>query len=321
MAILDFKEIPEAHKANGLQDSFELFARDFLAFMGYEILSDPDRGADGGKDLLVQETRTGVGGSTRIKWLVSCKHKAHSGNSVTPTDEANIRDRVEANDCQGFIGFYSTIASTGLSGNLDGMKGKFEVQVFDREKIEGKILNSTKGLEVANRYFPKSIEEWRTENPKPAQIFAESSSLKCKVCEKELLEQEDNGIIQIWQRIRSDYESEPERIEFVFWTCRGHCDDVLRHYIHDKHPKVIDGWEDISDVMMPTIFIKWVMSIINKQHRGTLYSDEAFKELKQFLLQIFPYAARHLTTKEKERIDSLGMIPAFMGGLDYGTNH
>src|SRR5690606_14917270 len=111
---------------------------------------------------------------------------------------------------------------------------------------------STKGLEVANRYFPKSIEEWRTENPKPAAIFAETSSLKCRVCEKELLEQEDNGIIQIWQRIRSDYESEPERIEFVFWTCRGHCDDVLRHYIHQKHPRVIDGWEDISDVMMPT---------------------------------------------------------------------
>lgn len=320
MAILDFKEIPEAHKANGLQDAFELFARDFLAFMGYEILSDPDRGADGGKDLLVQETRTGVGGSTQVKWLVSCKHKAHSGSSVKPTDETNIRDRVEANGCQGFIGFYSTIASTGLSGNLDGMKGKFEVQVFDREKIEGKILNSTKGLEVANRYFPKSIEEWRTENPKPAQIFAEGSSLKCRVCEKELLEQEDNGIIQIWQKIRSDYESEPEHIEFVFWTCRGHCDDVLRHYIHDKHPKVIDGWEDISDVMMPTIFIKWVMSIMNKQRRGTLYSDEAFQELKQFLLQIFPYVARHLTTKEKSRIDSLGMIPAFMGGLDYGTN-
>lgn len=31
MPILDFKEIPEAHKATGLQDTFELFARDFLS--------------------------------------------------------------------------------------------------------------------------------------------------------------------------------------------------------------------------------------------------------------------------------------------------
>lgn len=30
MPVLDFKEIPEAHKATGLQDTFELFSRDFL---------------------------------------------------------------------------------------------------------------------------------------------------------------------------------------------------------------------------------------------------------------------------------------------------
>ena len=45
--ILDFKEIPEANRGTGLQDTFELFARDFLAFMGFRIVQDPDRGADG----------------------------------------------------------------------------------------------------------------------------------------------------------------------------------------------------------------------------------------------------------------------------------
>ena len=115
LAILDFKEIPEAHKASGLQDTFELFARDFLDFMGYRLIADPDRGTDGGVDLLVEEKRSGVGGETIIRWLVSCKHKAFSGGAVSPTDDANIRDRVEANECQGFIGFYSTLASSGLS--------------------------------------------------------------------------------------------------------------------------------------------------------------------------------------------------------------
>ncbi|TCN75720.1 restriction endonuclease [Shewanella fodinae] len=96
MTVLDFKEIPEAHIATGEQDTFELFARDFLDFIGYKIITNPDRGADGGVDLIVEESRTGVGGETIIRWLVSCKHKAHSGKSVTPTDDANIRDRVEA---------------------------------------------------------------------------------------------------------------------------------------------------------------------------------------------------------------------------------
>ena len=44
MPILNFKEIPEAHIATGMQDTFELFARDFLSFMGYKIVTDPDRG-------------------------------------------------------------------------------------------------------------------------------------------------------------------------------------------------------------------------------------------------------------------------------------
>lgn len=75
MAVLDFKEIPEAHVANGLQDTFELFAREFLEFMGFKIISIPDRGADGGVDLIVEEHRHGIGGVTIVRWLVSCKHK------------------------------------------------------------------------------------------------------------------------------------------------------------------------------------------------------------------------------------------------------
>ncbi|MCE5312327.1 MAG: restriction endonuclease [Nitrospiraceae bacterium] len=317
MPVLDFKEISEAHKGTGLQDTFELFARDFLSFIGYKILSDPDRGADGGIDLLVEERRTGVGGETLVKWLVSCKHKAHSGNSVSPKDDANIRDRVEANGCQGFIGFYSTLASSSLYTNLEGMKGKFESQIFDREKIEAKLIHSAKGLMIAERYFPQSLEGWKTENPQPAKLFVEKPSLKCKVCNKELLEQVDPGVIQLWSRMRKDYENEPEHFEYVSWTCRGHCDDVLTRYIRGQNKNLIDGWEDISDVMMPTIFIKWIMSIMNKQMSGVGYSDEAFKNLKEFLLQVFPYVSRHLTEKEKEIVKSRIKIPSYLGGLSY----
>ena len=110
MPILNFKEIPEAHIASGEQEAFEFFARDFFEYLGYQILSEPNRGADGEKDLVVREMRIGGGGETSIKWLVSWKHKAHSGSSVSPTkDESNIRDRVEIAQCTGFIGFYSTL--------------------------------------------------------------------------------------------------------------------------------------------------------------------------------------------------------------------
>ena len=317
MAVLDFKEIPEAHIATGEQDTFELFARDFLEFIGYKIITDPDRGADGGVDLIVEESRTGVGGETIIRWLVSCKHKAHSGKSVTPTDDANIRDRVEANNCNGFIAFYSTLPSSGLSGNLEGMREKAEFQIYDYKKIEAQLVHSSKGIEIAERYFPKSIDVWKTNNPEPAKIFVEPPSLKCKVCEKELFEQDDQGVITLWSKMRSDYVNEKEHFEGVYWTCRGRCDDALSHTIRASHDDLIDGWEDISDVMMPTIYIKWVMSITNQLRDGVTYSDEAFENLKSFMIAIFPYISRNLTNKEKERVKSLGMIPSYLGGLGY----
>jgi len=318
MPVLDFKEIPEAHKATGLQDTFELFSRDFLAFLGYKIISDPDRGADGGVDIIAEEKRTGVGGETIIRWLVSCKHKAHSGSSVSPGDDTNITDRVMSNNCQGFIGFYSTLASAGLSGILDGLKERIEFQVFDKEKIERELLHSSRGLEIAERYFPKSLSEWKTENPKPAKIFANKPSLKCKVCKKELLSQKDKGIISLWERIPTGYEKEPEYFERIFWTCRGNCDRILRQYVREQsNNSLIDGWEDIADVMMPTVFIKWVMSIMNELRSGTLYSDEAFEELKTFMLNVYPFACRHLTEKEKERVELLMMIPSYFGGMNY----
>lgn len=57
--LLDFKEIPQANTGSGLQDTFELFTRDFLQYLGYRILENPNRGADGKKDMIVEEVFKG----------------------------------------------------------------------------------------------------------------------------------------------------------------------------------------------------------------------------------------------------------------------
>lgn len=90
MPALDFKEIAPA-SAGPSRDQFELFAREFLEFMGFTTIVGPDRGADGGRDLVIEDTRSGIVGETRVRWLVSCKHKAHTGASVTSDDEQDIR--------------------------------------------------------------------------------------------------------------------------------------------------------------------------------------------------------------------------------------
>lgn len=317
MPILDFKEIPEAHISSGLQDTFELFARDFLEFMGYKIISNPDRGADGGKDLIVNETRTGVGGETDLPENAWCLQLTNHFIFVSPQVEANIRDRVETHNCQGFIGFYSTIASTGLSTNLEGQKEKFESQVFDKEEIEKRLLSSSKGIHISKRYFPISIQKWQTENPKPAKLFVEDPSLKCMICGKELLTTNYSNLIAIWQKIDSNGK---KYIKEITWSCKGHCDHQMEYKFRKNDPnyEYIDSWEDISDVMIPTTFLRWVMSTLNEHRNGVTYSDEAFENLKHFLIQIFPHVSRHLTENEKERLSSLSIIPSYLGG--YGDN-
>ena len=170
MPSLDFKEIAsaKADKENpGEQDTFELFAREVLELVGYHIVSSPDRGPDDGKDLIVEERRSGVGGETVIRWLVSCKHKAFSGGSVTPTDETNINDRLATNSCTGFLGFYSTLPSSGLGNIISAIS---ESQVYDRERIEGFLLASAEGLQIVRRFFPASYENWNSSPNRAADL-------------------------------------------------------------------------------------------------------------------------------------------------------
>lgn len=314
MSLLDFKEIPEAHKATGQQDKFELFARDFFEHLGYKVLRGPSRGADGGCDLILEETRSGVGGTTLVKWLVSCKHKAHSGASVSKTDEAEVRDSVESNGCQGFIGFYSTLPSSGLLEKVQAI-ASIDKQFYDYSRIEKSLLTSQKGRELAKRYFPVSYSKWANENPAKAQIFSDTSGLKCLYCNADITEG-DKGIVVSWQKYKDQEEGLPEKhIKYFYWCCKGECDHALKPA--HSNPGYIDKWEDIHDLRIPLMYIRCVMATLNQQHTGHVYSEQAFEAIKEMLLELFPYVARNLTECEIERVKDLGAIPAFLGGLGY----
>jgi hypothetical protein len=159
MPALDFTEIATAHAGNE-RDQFELFARDFLEQQGFQTIVPPDRGADAGRDLVVRERRVGPGGAHDLDWLVSCKHKAHSGDSVGTAEETNIRDRLETHHCAGFIAFYSTIPSSTLAIHLRGLLPQYGLLIYDNEVIEAKLLDSPSGRSLAARYMPNSFDRW-----------------------------------------------------------------------------------------------------------------------------------------------------------------
>lgn len=166
--IVDFNEIAAANSSDGKQDEFELFARDFVEAIGFNIISQPDRGQDGGKDLLISETLSGIRKSSQRTWLVSVKHFSPSGKSVGVSDETNIRDRVEKHGADGFFGFYSTLPSSGFSQTLKGLSEKLDIDYLDKGLIQSQLITNPILENVFRAYFPKSYEHFLSIGGYPA---------------------------------------------------------------------------------------------------------------------------------------------------------
>jgi hypothetical protein len=156
MSVVDFKEIPVANSGSGDQDTFEFFARDFFWALGYEIEEGPSRGADRGKDLIVVEPLFGILSQVKRRWLVSCKHHAHTGSSVVEKDEIDIIGRVVKFKCDGFIAFYSTLPSSGLSATFNDLRDRTAIEVLDRARIEHFLVTKERLKQVLKIYFPNS---------------------------------------------------------------------------------------------------------------------------------------------------------------------
>jgi hypothetical protein len=182
--IIDFKEIPPGNKGGEGQDQFELFGRDFLEELGFKIIQHPSRGPDGKKDMIVFGS---IDGSDKINWLVSCKHNVHSKTfkAVREEDEINPLERIKSNNCKGFIGIYSTIASSGWSERLLNLHNEFPSEIFDHRRIEKQIVHFPERHTLFWRYFTNSYSEYKqylndmeTNNKQTVSSLAEEDILR-----------------------------------------------------------------------------------------------------------------------------------------------
>jgi hypothetical protein len=302
--MIDFTEIQ-----NG--EVWELFARDFLTELGFYVESSPDRGSDAGKDILVSEELGGTLGSYRLRWLVSCKHNAVSGKSVNEDEERNILERMESFEADGFIGFYSTVPSSGLNSRLrqlrDGGRIK-DFRIFDHKLIENYLIRIGYSM-LLMRYFPQSYRV-----VKPLHLLtSEYIPLKCKICQKDLLhalyEEDYQGVIVFIHPLDEDLTG-PTEVEEIYWACKGGCDHKLEEKLTSQNK--YSGWEDITDLSIPTFFIKFVLSTMNATQLGTnKFSDTAYEQLKMFILAMSQKVLRETTPREKERVGELLSMQGF----------
>jgi len=302
MSAVDFTEIPRSNKGDE-SDEFEIFAADFLDTLGLSVIRGPSRGADGGRDLVVEEAVNGSLSKSSKRWLVSCKHFAHSGRSVGHSYEQNVSDRVQQHQCDGFLAFYSTLPSTALENRLAEIK--VECQTWSKGRIADTLVSSQQMSKVFRRYFPKSYQAWV--NLKPANLFDVYEPLPCRHCGEDLLLPGNKGVI-VWLRERNN---EHRTIVDVYVACKGECDTRCKtqSIVRLGRGKVSDAWDDIDDWKIPAVFIDRVIASLNRLRDGLdTFNNGAFTSEKSIFLRIAQLAFRTMSHREIERVRLLRSI-------------
>ncbi|SEK33692.1 Restriction endonuclease [Pseudobutyrivibrio ruminis] len=140
-------------------DDFELLVREILYNEGYEVYWS-GKGPDGGKDLICVEKYNSIFKEGRKRWLIQCKHNAHSGNAVSNNDLGNITNSCKANNADGYILVCSTYPSSTAVKTLENIElyDKISTSFWDYQTLEGKLLNP-RNWSLVSRFFPKSAEK------------------------------------------------------------------------------------------------------------------------------------------------------------------
>ncbi|AWN46447.1 restriction endonuclease [Methylobacterium terrae] len=284
-------------------DTWELFARDYFAESGFTIDVGPGRGVDAGRDIVISEQLNGKINTKKFVWLVSCKHYAKSNKSVGPGDEQNITDRIRQHRADGFIGFYSTVPSSGLIERFKSLHANGDISAYeliDGRKIEQRFV-TTGSSKLALRYFPDSYRR-----SKPIQkLLDKHVELRCKVCDEDLLSKSMLGpfsgvIVTASKRTEASDGRKFDQNIHVYAVCKGECDRRMDRMCHRQGFST--GWEDIDDLCNPLLYIKAIMAIMNRlRAKRDEYTDEAFSDLKNIFIAISQRTLREITEEDGER--------------------
>lgn len=151
--MIDFKELATDGRA------FELLIREML------LISDlhpfwTGSGPDQGRDIIATEKLSGVIRDSERKWLVQCKHKAHSGAAVGRGDLQSVVDDCRQVGATGYFLACSTHISSSLVVKLKEIEhnpeNKLVVHTWDSVDIE-KRLQEPRFFSLAHVFFPQSM--------------------------------------------------------------------------------------------------------------------------------------------------------------------
>ncbi len=209
---------------------------------------------------------------------------------------------------KGFLGFYSTIASSGLNTRLRELRNRGDIkdyQIFDRKRIEDYLLRLGFSR-IFTRYFPESVKHVRPLH----KVLDDYIPIACDVCGKDLLEAlyRENYKGLVAQVDRFDEASGTTTVERMYFACKGKCDKKMEAacWAEFREPA---GWKDLSDLVIPAEFLRWIMATLNRLRSGEKYANDAFMKEKQLIMALSQKVFREMTERERKRVRELISFP------------
>ncbi|MCD8050692.1 MAG: restriction endonuclease [Clostridiales bacterium] len=148
--MLDFKEL------NKDGNDFELLVRELLYNKGLEVYWS-GKGPDGGKDLLCIERYQSCFKEFTRRWLVQCKHNAHSEKAVGISELGVIENSCGQHNADGYLLVCSTFPSAAVVTALEGIEKnrKITTAFWDCRALERQLL-VPENWSIVNLFFPIS---------------------------------------------------------------------------------------------------------------------------------------------------------------------
>ena len=129
------------------------------------------------------------------------------------------------------------------------------------------------------------------------------------MCGRNLLTKEarhDYRGLVAWVRVNDDQYDVRRYVDF-YWACKGECD---RTVADDYSNRFLTSWEDISDILIPTNYVKWHLGIMNAIYEGrSIYNRDSFEKVKEFTIKIAQLAVRSQTEDQDKRLRELAELP------------
>ncbi len=245
---------------NMTDEAWEYFSIDFLVSLGFTIIEYPSRGADGGKDGIVELNNK--------KYIVSCKHFFNSGSAVGVSDESSILDRIVQHNAQGFIGFYSTVVSSSLADRFKALTEKdYECIVFNQYEISN-FLPKISSWVLQKYGLPNNVHFVMNVD------LNQYIPLNCLCCNTDILE--DDMIRVSMAMVLYNTSNE---LEYIYGCkrCIANYDDI--------------GWLELSQGLHQEQFNGWVRYVYelvtNNKVSATFYRNKSNFE-SRLLQRMFP---------------------------------